>query len=90
MAEVKAAYQGSRTQLHYFLDIEVLRTRQGIHLNQRRCVLDMLKEASTLDAKPVESPMELGVKLNPYEGEPLENVSRLDLSFAVVLFSQLM
>lgn len=53
-------------------------------------MLDMLKEASTLDAKPVESPMELGVKLNPYEGEPLENVSRLDLSFAVSLFSELM
>lgn len=30
-------------------------------------MLDLLKEASTLDAKPVESPMELGVKLNPDE-----------------------
>ena len=38
--------------LKYFLGIEVLRSKKGIFINQRKYVLDLLAEIGMLDCKP--------------------------------------
>ncbi|KAL1531339.1 hypothetical protein AAHA92_34026 [Salvia divinorum] len=43
--------------LKYFLGIEVLRSRHGIFLRQRKYVLDLLAETGLLDCKSAETPM---------------------------------
>lgn len=65
----------------------------------------MLKETGTIHAKPAASPLEVGIKVQPNEGEPFEDVSRYrrlvgklicltvtrpGLSFAVSMVSQFM
>lgn len=65
--------------------------------------LDILEETGILNAKPVDTPMDLNVKLVPYQGEPLSDlgryrrlvgklnyltVTRPDISFAVSVVSQ--
>ena len=44
-------------QLKYFLGIEVLRSKKGIFINQRKYTLDLLAEAGMIDCKPAETPM---------------------------------
>ena len=43
--------------LKNFLGVEVMRSKQGIILSQRKYVLDMLSETGKLDAKPCSTPM---------------------------------
>ncbi|CAO2836612.1 unnamed protein product [Amaranthus hypochondriacus] len=43
--------------LKYFLGIEVLRSRKGIFINQRKYILDLLAEVGMLDCKPADTPM---------------------------------
>ena len=43
--------------LKYFLGIEVMRSKHGIFLSQRKYVLDLLSETRKLEAKPCQSPM---------------------------------
>ena len=43
--------------LKYFLGIEVLRSRKGIFINQRKYVLDLLAEVGMLDYKPADTPI---------------------------------
>lgn len=38
--------------LKYFLGIEVLRSKQGIFLSQRKFTIDLLNEVGMLDCKP--------------------------------------
>ena len=49
--------------LHYFLGIEVARSKEGIYLLQRKYVLDILEETSLLGSKLVETPMDPNVKI---------------------------
>ena len=42
--------------LKYFLGIEVVRSKQGIFLSQRKYVLDILTEVGILECKPVDTP----------------------------------
>lgn len=63
-------------QLHYVLGLEVLRDKQGIYLCQKKYVHDLLKDSGILHIKPVETPLEFGVKLQTNEGDALEDVSR--------------
>lgn len=58
------------------LGLEVLRDKQGIYLSQKRYVHNLLKDTGILHAKPVETPLEFGVKLQTDEGDALEDVSR--------------
>lgn len=67
--------------------------------------MDMLEEIGLLEAQPTEIPLETSLKLEPYQGDLLQDptrygrligkliyvtITRPDLSFAVSLVSQLM
>ncbi|RVW98383.1 Retrovirus-related Pol polyprotein from transposon RE2 [Vitis vinifera] len=45
-------------------------------LSQRKYALDILEETGMLDCKPVDTPMDLNVKLVPGQGEPLGDPGR--------------
>ena len=49
--------------LRYFLGVEIMRSKHGIFLSQRKYVLDLLSETRKLGAKPCSSPMAPGVHL---------------------------
>ena len=49
--------------LKYFLGVEVMRSKQGILLSQRKYVLDMLSEIGKLGTKPCSTPMAPKVQL---------------------------
>ena len=61
--------------LKYFLGVEVMRSKHGIFLSQRKYVLDLLSEIGKLGAKPCSSPMAPGVHLTR-EGEFFEDPER--------------
>ena len=61
--------------LRYFLGVEVMRSKHGIFLSQRKYVLDLLSETGKLGAKPCSSPMAPGVHLTR-EGELFEDPER--------------
>ena len=46
-------------KLKYFLGVEVMRSKHGIFLSQRKYVLDLLSETGNLGAKSCSSPMAL-------------------------------
>ncbi|KAM2944179.1 hypothetical protein COP2_027257 [Malus domestica] len=90
--------------LRYFLGIEMATSHKGFFLNQRKYVLDLLKEANMSDAKPVPTPLDVKLKLS-LEGQPLPNISyyqrlvgkliyltitRPDITYAVSIVSQFM
>ena len=43
--------------LKYFLGIEVLRSKKGIFINQKKYILDLLAETGMIDCKPAETPI---------------------------------
>ena len=45
-------------------------------MSQRKYVLDILEETGMLDCKPVDTPMDLNVKLVPGQGKPLRDPER--------------
>ena len=59
--------------LRYFLGVEVMRSKCGIFLSQRKYVLDLLSETGKLGAKPCSSPMAPGIHLTR-EGELFEDL----------------
>ena len=61
--------------LKYFLGIEVMRSKRGIFLSQRKYVLDLLSEIGKLAAKPGHSPMAQSLNLTR-EGELFEDLER--------------
>ena len=61
--------------LKYFLGVEVMKSKQGIMLPQRKYVLDMLSEIGKLGAKPCSTPMAPNVQLTK-EGELFEDPER--------------
>ena len=61
--------------LRYFLGIEVMRSKHGILLSQRKYVLDLLSETEKLGVKPCSSPMVPSVHLTR-EGETFEDPER--------------
>nr|GEV64781.1 putative reverse transcriptase, RNA-dependent DNA polymerase [Tanacetum cinerariifolium] len=50
-------------RLKYFLGIEVLWSKQGIFICQKKYVLDLLAETGMIDYKPVDTPMMVNQKL---------------------------
>ncbi|XP_028802411.1 uncharacterized protein LOC114757504 [Neltuma alba] len=59
--------------LKYFLGIEVLRSKKGILLTQRKYVLDLLKETGKLGAAPNSFPMIYNLLLDTDGSIPSEN-----------------
>ena len=91
--------------LKYFLGMEFARSKQGLFVNQRKYILDLLDETGFLGCKPVDTPVEANVKLNPAKSEDIvdrEKFQRLvgrliylshtrpDIAFAVSRISQFM
>lgn len=92
-------------ELKYFLGMEFARSREGIFVNQRKYILDLLKETGLLGCKAAETPVEANIKLKPAEPEDVINkeqyqrlVGRLiylshtrpDIAFSVSMVSQFM
>ncbi|GKB83042.1 retrovirus-related pol polyprotein from transposon RE2, partial [Tanacetum coccineum] len=88
--------------LKYFLGIELATSSKGLFLNQRKYVMDLLKDSNMLYSKPVATPLDSKLKLKSSR-EPLRSASyyqklvgkliyltitRPDISFAVSLVSQ--
>ena len=63
-------------KLKYFLGIEIAQSKFGVVMNQRKYALKILEETGMLDCKPVDTPMDLNVKLLPRQGEPLRDPRR--------------
>ena len=87
----------------YFLDIELCKTDDGMHLNQRKYILDLLKDAGLTAAKPSLSPLPQNLKLSLEKGEPIDDpesyrrlvgmllylsMTRPDISYGVQHLSQ--
>nr|BAA78425.1 polyprotein [Arabidopsis thaliana]BAK41505.1 polyprotein [Arabidopsis thaliana]BAK41506.1 polyprotein [Arabidopsis thaliana]BAK41508.1 polyprotein [Arabidopsis thaliana]BAK41509.1 polyprotein [Arabidopsis thaliana] len=92
-------------ELHYFLGIEAKRVPTGLHLSQRRYILDLLARTNMITAKPVTTPMAPSPKLSLYSGTKLTDpteyrgivgslqylaFTRPDISYAVNRLSQFM
>ncbi|XP_019101846.1 PREDICTED: uncharacterized protein LOC109133300 [Camelina sativa] len=60
--------------LHYFLGIEVTRSKRGMHLMQR--ITDLLHKKNMLEAKPVSTPLPTTPKLTLASGFPLQDASQ--------------
>ena len=60
-------------KLKYFLGIEIVESKFGMVMNQRKYALEILEETGLLDSKPINTPMDLNVKLVPRQGEPLHD-----------------
>ena len=71
--------------LKYFLGIEVARSPQGMYLNQRKYILDLLSETGLLGAKPVSHPIEQNHKLATSTSKELMDPTRYG-RWWVVLF----
>lgn len=61
------------TDLHYFLGIKVTRTRTGLHMMQRKYIVDLLTKLHMLDAKPVSTPQATMPRLSLLSGTPLDD-----------------
>ncbi|KAL0740173.1 hypothetical protein Bca4012_081686 [Brassica carinata] len=91
--------------LNYFLGIEARRTNNGLHLSQRKYILDLLHQYKMEDANPVTTPMASAPKLTLTSGTTLADpkeyrrligslqylqFTRLDIAYAVNELSQFM
>nr|GFD27512.1 putative reverse transcriptase, RNA-dependent DNA polymerase [Tanacetum cinerariifolium] len=56
-------------RLKYFLRIEVLMSKQGIFICQKKYVLDLLAETGMIDCKPVDTPMMTGQETKKIEDQ---------------------
>jgi transposase InsO family protein len=92
-------------KLKYFLGMEFARSKEGIFLNQRKYILDLLTETGMTGCKAVETPMDPNVKLKAASEDEVvdrERYQRLagrliylshtrpDIAFAVSVISQFM
>ncbi|XP_057453048.1 uncharacterized mitochondrial protein AtMg00810-like [Lotus japonicus] len=89
--------------LHYFLGLEITRSKKGIFLNQRKYTLSLLEDTGFLGSQPTTLPMQPHLKLNSTDGDLLPDItqyrrlvgrllyltlSRPDITFCVHKLSQ--
>ncbi|XP_015164530.1 uncharacterized mitochondrial protein AtMg00810-like [Solanum tuberosum] len=90
-------------ELKFFLGIEFARSKEGYVMNQLKYALELIFEMGLSGAKPVYTPLDPNVRLTSIEydthtqgseavitDKPLENIGRVDISFAVQVLSQFM
>ena len=92
-------------KLCYFLGIEVVRSKVGISLSQKKYTIDILQDTCYLGSKPVATPMEPNLKLMPDEGDFVDDpdtyrqlvgkliyltITQPDISYVVSIMSQFM
>uniref|UniRef100_A0A3Q7EGE7 Reverse transcriptase Ty1/copia-type domain-containing protein n=1 Tax=Solanum lycopersicum TaxID=4081 RepID=A0A3Q7EGE7_SOLLC len=61
--------------LKYFLGIEILRSKTGILLNQRKYALELISDTGLSGAKPANTPLEANIKLTTVEHDELLGVT---------------
>lgn len=61
--------------LKYFLGIEILRSKTGILLNQRKYALELISDTGLSGAKPANTPLEVNIKLTTVEHDELLGVT---------------
>ena len=61
--------------LSYFLGLEATFSFDGYYLSQDKYASNLLSKASLIDSKTASSPLELNVKLNATDGEPLSDAT---------------
>ncbi|CAN7110381.1 unnamed protein product [Brassica rapa subsp. narinosa] len=61
--------------LHYFLGVEATRTTEGLHLCQRKYIIDLLIKTKMHDAKPVTTPLPTSPKLTLHGGTLLKDLT---------------
>ncbi|KAL4388179.1 hypothetical protein GQ457_09G023630 [Hibiscus cannabinus] len=91
--------------LRYFLGMEVARSNEGNVINQRKYVLDLLKETGMLGCKPIDTPMDPNLEFGrnesniPVSEETYQrlvgkliylSLTRPDLAYSVGIVSQFM
>ena len=59
--------------LKYFLGMEFAQSKEGIFVSQWKYVLDLLDETSMLGCKPMETPTEPNVKLQPIKAKNVKD-----------------
>ncbi|XP_038889357.1 uncharacterized mitochondrial protein AtMg00810-like [Benincasa hispida] len=92
-------------KLRYFLRMEVVRSKEGILVSQRKYTLDLLRETGMTGCKSVDTPVEYNAKLSnidnrvPINKERYQRLvgkliylshTRLDISYTVSVVSQFM
>ncbi|KAM0019206.1 putative RNA-directed DNA polymerase [Helianthus debilis subsp. tardiflorus] len=92
-------------RLKYFLGIEVLRSKQGIFICQKKYILDFFAEIGMIECKPAETPMMVNHGLHMEDGAELADKERYqrmvgkliylshtrpDIAYAVGVVSQFM
>ncbi|KAL8139335.1 hypothetical protein V2J09_005356 [Rumex salicifolius] len=90
-------------EIRYFLGLEVARSEDGIVLNQRKYVYDILQDSKLVDCKAARFPMQRNLKLSIDQGQLLDdqelyrrlvgrllylNLTRPDISYASQHLSQ--
>lgn len=92
-------------ELSYFFGVEATRTKDGLHLMQRKYILDLLNKTNMLGAKTITTPLPESLKLTLHDGTALEDpkeyrmvvgslqylaFTRPDIAYAVHGLSQFM
>ncbi|GAA0154851.1 transmembrane signal receptor [Lithospermum erythrorhizon] len=91
--------------IHYFLEIEVTRSSQGIHLNQSKYISEVLEREKMDGTKPISNPLSSCTQLSTKIGDPFLDqtlyksivgalqyvtITRLEISFSVNKACQIM
>lgn len=61
-------------ELKFFLGVEIAHSKSGIHICQKKFVLDLLVDAGFLESKPAETPMNSIYRLVK-EGKPYDDIN---------------
>ena len=61
--------------LKFFLGLEIARSARGIHLCQRKCVLDIIADSGMLGCRPASTLVDYSTRLQASSGTPLSGVS---------------